>query len=476
MPKMASDILQNLGGSGFEVYITGGVVHDIILERPLLDWDFTTSATPTEILSVFPDAFYNNRFGTVGLADPDIPGCVYDITTFRTEVAYSDRRHPDEVCWGKTLEEDITRRDFTVNAMALKPIKKIKSRTSPKLPAEDRSNRSATTVWEMELSDTVGGQEDLKNRLIRAVGDPDERLKEDALRMMRAVRIATQLGFLIEEKTFAAIGNNTKLLGDISAERIRDELLKTMATDYPADGIKLLRNSGILDQVLPELSRCFGVEQKSPGRHHIYDVGTHLVLSLANCPSKDPLVRLATLLHDIGKPLTYRRDDQTGMITFYNHELVGTHLVREIAYRLRLSRQQRDLLVKLVRWHQFTVDEHQTDSALRRFIRNVGVENLEAMLALRTGDRLGGGARETSWRLETFKTRLAQVQQVPFQVKDLKISGYDVMQELEIPSGPLVGKILDQLFVEVDEGRLANEKEPLLARMRELGQTKQEKK
>lgn len=453
--------MEGLIKHGFEVYITGGVVHDILLGRQLFDWDLTTSATPEDVLRIFPEAFYNNRFGTVGLNDPSIPGCVYDITTYRTEVSYSDRRHPDKVGWGKTLEEDVTRRDFTINAMALKPLKRQENKYS--------AREQDQVAWEMELIDGVGGQKDLEAKIIRAVGDPETRFKEDALRMMRGVRIATQLGFLIEEKTFSAIKNNVSLLSQISGERIRDEIFKILSTEYPADGIKLLRNAGILAQVLPELEKCFGVEQKSPGRHHIYDVGTHLVMSLQNCPSPDPLVRLATLLHDIGKPLTYKKDEKTGMITFYNHELIGTHQVRAISERLHFSREQRDKIVRLVRWHQFTVDEHQTDSALRRFIRNIGVENIDAMLALRTGDRLGGGATETSWRTEVFKKRLVQVQQVPFQVKDLKVSGLDVMKELGVSSGPIVGAVLNKLFQEVDEEKIPNEREILLSRMKEIG-------
>lgn len=459
MPKTVGEILKGLSGSGFEVYITGGVVRDIILGRATFDWDLTTDATPEQILHLFPKAFYNNKYGTVGLDEPTVPGCVYDITTYRTEQGYTDRRHPTKVAWGKTLEEDVVRRDFTINAMALK-IRNLKF--------EIRNDKE---VREMELIDLVGGQNDSENRLIRAVGNPEERFQEDALRMMRAVRIATQLGFLVEEKTFSAIQSNAALIQDISKERVRDEIFKILSTGYPTDGIKLLKNSGMLAQVLPELEQCFGVEQKSPGRHHIYDVGTHLLMSLQSCSSKDPLVRLATLLHDIGKPLSFRKDEKTGMITFYNHELLGTHLVREIAQRLRISREQREKIIRLVRWHQFTVDEHQTDSALRRFIRNVGVENLEDMLALRTGDRLGGGARETSWRLEQFKKRLVQVQQIPFQVKDLKVNGHDVMKELGVPSGPTVGKILNQLFSEVEEGKLPNEREPLLERMREIGKS-----
>jgi tRNA nucleotidyltransferase/poly(A) polymerase len=253
----------------------------------------------------------------------------------------------------------------------------------------------------------------------------------------------------------------------ISAERVRDELLKIMASEYPADGYLLLRNTGLAVQILPEMEGAFGIEQKSPGRHHIYDVGTHSVESLRHCPSPDPITRLATLIHDVGKIRT-QKISANGMVTFYNHEMESERIAKEIAERLRFSNKQKDKFVRLVRWHQFTVDEHQTDTAIRRFIRNAGLENIPEMLALRTGDRLGGGARETSWRLEEFKKRLIQVQKQPFRIQDLKISGNDIMQIKEIVPGPLVGKYLEKLFAEVVEKGLPNEKEVLIKKLREL--------
>jgi tRNA nucleotidyltransferase (CCA-adding enzyme) len=353
------------------------------------------------------------------------------------------------VKWGKTLEEDLKRRDFTINAMAL------------------RRTAFAQGKPSFELIDMFGGQEDLKNRLIRAVGDANERFGEDALRMMRAVRIAAQLGFAIEEETFGGIKKNADKLTQISSERIRDELLKIMASDYPADGYLLIRNCGLGQFVLPEMEGAFGVEQKSPGRHHIYDVGTHSVEALRYCPSKNPLTRLATLIHDVGKVKTQRVFGD-GKITFYNHEMESEKAAREISERLKFSNEQKDKFIKLVRWHQFSVDEHQTDSAIRRFIKNVGVENISEMLALRTGDRLGGGARETSWRLEEFKARMVEVQKQPFAIPDLKINGVDVMGIKNIPSGPEVGKYLQILFDEVVEGNLANEREELIEKLKSL--------
>ncbi|MCL5091152.1 MAG: HD domain-containing protein, partial [Patescibacteria group bacterium] len=315
----------------------------------------------------------------------------------------------------------------------------------------------------LEIIDNFNGQEDLQNKIIRAVGDPNERFKEDALRMIRAIRFAAQLGFIIETDTFIAIKKNSQLLTFISGERIRDELFKILASDYPDEGITLLLNSGLLPYILPELIKGYGVSQ---AKHHIYDVWTHSLASLKFCPSKDPLVRLATLVHDVGKPVTARGEGQQR--TFYNHEVVGGRITEKIADRLKLSRKDKDRLFRLVRWHLFTVDERQTDSAIRRFIRNVGKENLEDILALRTGDRLGGGARETSWRLEKFKERLAEVQIQPFSVADLKINGFDVMKIFDITPGPEIGQILNKIFEEVEEKKIENEREVLLKKLEEI--------
>jgi len=462
LPLKAQKVISTLKKAGFEAHAVGGSVRDLLLQRETKTWDFTTNAIPEEILKLFPDSFYDNQFGTVGIKiykftsptrfakatarrankkqlENEIED-IYEITTYRSEKGYSDFRHPDQITWGKTIEEDLSRRDFTVNAIA------FDGRT---------------------LIDPCHGQDDLSAKLIRAVGKPEDRFREDALRLFRAVRIATELGFMIEPDTFLAIKNNSRLLTKISAERIRDELLKLLASKYPADGILLLKNSGLLAEILPELEATFGVQQKSPERHHIFDVGTHSVESLRHCPSPDPNVRLATLLHDIGKPATFHQDN-SGLITFYNHEVFGTKLTRRIVERLRLSKKQADKIIILVRWHQFSVDERQTDSALRRLIRRVGKENLKDILDLRIGDRLGGGARETSWRLELFKKRLVEVQKQPFTVADLKIDGYDVMKEFNCKPGPRVGQVLNQLFMEVEKGTLPNEREALLVKMKEL--------
>ncbi len=439
LPLSVIQILKRFVDEKFEIYIVGGAVRDLIMGRIVNDWDFTTNATPEEILKVIPEGFYDNVFGTVGLVVEGFEK-PFEITTFRTEQGYSDNRRPDKVSWGKSLEEDLSRRDFTINSLAL-----------------DKN---------LKVIDLYNGQKDIEEKVVRAVGNPDERFSEDALRMMRAVRIASEIGFKIEEKTSFAIKKNAVLINKIAKERIKDELFKILSSPNPYEGITHLKDSGLMQEILPELIKCFGVEQKSPGRHHIYDVGTHLLMALKFCKSADPVTRFATLIHDIGKPQTYRKLD-TGTITFYNHEMVSTKIAINIADRLRFSKKEKDKLVTLVRWHQFTVDERQTDSAIRRVIRNVGIENLDDMLALRVADRLGGGARETSWRLEEFKNRLVEVQKQPFAIKDLKINGNDVMRELNLKPGKEIGEILNKIFEEVVEKKVENEREELLKKLKD---------
>ncbi len=441
LPEYVQKFMRAFRDKGYEIYLVGGGVRDLLLGKETNNWDFTTSAKPEEILKLFENAFYHNKYGTVTvpikLKDKTL---LFEVTPFRKESGYSDFRHPDKIEWANTVEEDLARRDFTINAIAFDGEK---------------------------LIDPFGGQKDLKNKIIRAVGEPDRRFQEDALRLMRAVRFASQLGFQIEPKTYQSIVKNAYLIKNISWERIRDEFFKILQSPYSADGILVLKNTGLLHYILPELEECFKTPQKSPKRHHIYDVGTHLVESLRHCPSKDVITRFATLIHDIGKPKTFKKTEE-GVITFYNHEVVGAKIADRIARRFKLSNKQRDKLVRLVRFHQFTVDEKQTDKALRRFIRNVGKENLEDMLALRVADRIGSGAKPSSWRLELFKKRLKEVQKQPFSIKDLKIDGYDVMKILGLKPGPKVGEVLKKVFEKVERGEVRNEREELIEEVKKL--------
>lgn len=438
LPAPIIQFMKSLTDKGFQVYVVGGAVRNLILGHTITNWDFTTDANPTQLLSLYPDAFYHNTYGTVTIPKEQE---LFEITPFRKESGYSDNRHPEKIEWAKTIEEDLGRRDFTINAIAF-----------------DGKN----------MIDPYHGQADLKKKIIRTVGDADTRFQEDALRLLRAIRFSSQLGFEIEEETRSAIQKNAGLIQNVSWERIRDELLKIMESTYPAEGILLMKQNQLLTHILPELEVCFSISQKSPKRHHIYDVGTHCVMALKYCPSKDPITRLASLLHDIGKTKTYWKDANTGLITFHNHEVVGTRMVTEIANRLKLSKDQSEKLIRLVQYHQFTVSEEITDNAIRRFIREVGKKYLQDMFDLRTADRIGSGAKPTSWRYELFKKRVIEVQKEPFKVTDLKINGHDVMNTLKIKPSKQIGDLLDTLFNEVVEKKIKNEKEELLRRLREI--------
>jgi len=450
IPQEIQDIAKQFEQHDFQIYLVGGCVRDLLLKKSLKDWDFTTNATPEQITALFPDSFYDNSFGTVGIPiEIGDEKHVVEITTFRTEKEYKDHRHPESVAWGKTIEEDLSRRDFTVNAMAV--------------------SLSSLSQNKQDIIDPYNGQEDLEKKLIRAVGDPAKRFKEDALRLMRAIRLATQLTFSIETSTLQEVIRDAALLTKIANERIRDELVKILASEYPYDGIMLLKNTELLKYILPELLEGIGVSQERPGRHHKEDVFTHNVLSLKFCSSPDPIVRFATLIHDIGKPRV-ASSDENGLVIFHNHEIVGARMASEIADRLRFSKKEKQKIVTLIRWHMFTVDENITDSAVRRFIRRVGVETVQDMMDLRIGDRLGGGTQTAeSWRLKLFKKRVEeQLAPAPFSVNDLAIDGNDIMKELQIKPGPKIGELLQQLFTEVDEDLSKNTKEYLVKRIHEL--------
>jgi tRNA nucleotidyltransferase (CCA-adding enzyme) len=478
LPTLIIKVIVDLQNAGFEAYVVGGSVRDLLMDRKTYDWDLTTNATPQQILEIFPDGFYDNQFGTVGIAIKDLvkrydlslldlkninPNQPLEITTFRSEDEYRDRRHPDKVEWGKTLNEDLKRRDFTINAIALKVTRNQISATRSQKPEEKKLTTDNEQLTTLEIIDPFNGQEDIKKKLVRAVGDPHKRFNEDALRMMRAIRIAAELGFCIEPSTLKAITQNWKLLFEISKERIRDELIKILKSDYPKDGIQMLYTTNLLQIILPELIETKGIKQSG---HHTTDVWTHSLDSLQNCPSKNPIVRLATLIHDIGKAKTYR--EKNNKITFYGHEVISERIANKVADRLRLPKKDKEKILILVRQHMFAYQPNMTDAAIRRFIRKVGKENINDMIMLRIADRLGGGSRATSWRLREFQERIGKVSYTPLQVTDLKIDGNDVMKVLKIKPGPKVGEILNKLFKEVLEDASKNNKKYLLKKIKKL--------
>lgn len=450
IPEEILNIYDKVKKANFEAYLVGGCVRNMLLQKSVKDWDMTTNATPEQILKIFGDGFYDNQFGTVGLPI-EINGqkCVAEMTTFRTEEGYSDRRHPEKVSWGKSIEEDLARRDFTINAIALKLEGDLQE-------------------LNYKIIDPYKGQDDIQNKLIRAVGNPKERFKEDALRLIRAVRIATELSFKIEENTWKEIISDASLIKEVSGERIRIELLRILGSTNPYEGILLLKDSCLLENILPELIQGIGISQMRPGRHHTGDVFTHNLLSLKFCPSTDPLVRFTALLHDIGKPKVIAKD-KDDLVIFHNHEVAGARMVEKICDRLKFSKTDKERVVNLIRWHMFGVNENQTDSAIRRFIRKIGISNVKDMMDLRIADRLGSNRPATSWRLKLFQSKIEeQLKPAKFSINDMLVDGNDIMKTLNIEPGPKIGVILQKLFEEVDEDQSKNNKEYLIQRIRKL--------
>jgi len=487
IPEQVKGVLKALEEAGFEAYIVGGCVRYLIMADPNSegpsDWDVTTDAKPEEIQRIFPDSFYENDFGTVGVkvekfalnGNPEREHDVVEVTTYRIESKYSDRRRPDAVQFAKTLAEDLSRRDFTMNALALK-ISNFKFQISNQITISSDiisektddlklKNSESTQKSNYEIIDLYGGQEDIKNKIIRTVGEAGERFDEDALRMMRAVRFHAQLGFEIEEKTLAAIKKFAGHMQHISAERIKDELVKIILSDNPSEGIEMLHETGLLNFVIPELEKGFGIAQN---RHHIHTIYTHCVLALKYCPSKKLEVRLASLLHDIAKPQTKRGEGE--FATFYNHDHVGARVARKILQRLKFSNEIIEKVVLLVDNHMFYYNPEEVgDASVRRLIQKVGLENMKDLIDVRIADRLGSGTPKAKpYKLRHLEYMIDKLSQDAVSVKMLKINGTDLMKELGFKPGPKIGAVLDVLLSDVIDDAAKNEKEFLLKRAKEL--------
>lgn len=445
IPQEIQSIIKTLEGAGFEAYIVGGSVRDFLMNKKPQDWDMTTSAKPEEIQKLFPKSFYNNTFGTVTVVNQETEDEALkniEITTYRVESEYKDSRHPAKVEFTPKLEEDLKRRDFTVNAMALRE-----------------------QNGEQEIIDLFDGQNDIAKKIIRAVGTPDERFQEDALRMMRAIRFAVKLDFEIEKETFQSIQQNNELLKKISQERIRDELTKIIVSDDPSRGIELLHEAKLLTHIIPELEDGVGVSQN---RHHIYTIYEHLLFSLKNCPSKKLEVRLAALLHDIAKPQTKIGEGPES--TFYNHDFVGAKVTQKILRRLKFSNEIVEKTAHLVKNHMFYYNTDEVSEAgVRRLIRRVGMENLKDLMDLRIADRLGSGTPKAKpYKLRHLEYLIEKVSKDPISPKMLKINGKIIMQKLSIPPGPKIGAILKVLLAEIIEEPQKNTEAYLENRVLEL--------
>jgi poly(A) polymerase/tRNA nucleotidyltransferase (CCA-adding enzyme) len=446
IPTEISTVSSGLRQAGFEAYLVGGCVRDLIIGREPKDWDITTNATPEQIQAVFPDSFYENDYGTVGIKtdSEDARLAIVEVTPYRTESGYSDKRRPDKVEFGTSLLEDLARRDFTVNAIAL-----------------DESKG--------HIVDPYDGQKDIKDKLIRAVGNPPERFNEDALRMLRAVRLVAELGFGIDGATAAAIGENNKHLSLVSRERVRDELVRILNSKEPMSALVLAQKLGILEFISPDLIRGVGVEQNQA---HSYDVFEHLMRTMQHAADKDWDfdIRLAGLFHDVSKPETRRWSDEKKEWTFHGHEVVGSRVTKKALEDLHFSRETIDKVTKLVRWHMFFSDPEQiTLSAVRRMIKNVGEENIWDLLNLRICDRIGTGRpKEQPFRFRKYKAMVEQALRDPISVGMLKTGGEHIMSKFHVEPGPRIGWTLNALLEEILDDSAKNTSEYLDKRTEEL--------
>jgi len=427
IPLEVKQVADTLEGAGFEAYLVGGCVRDLIIGRTPKDWDLTTDAHPDAIQALFPESFCNNDYGTVGVkTESENPILqVIEVTPYRSESEYSDARRPDSVTFGVSLAEDLARRDFTINAIAY---------------------RIATEV----TVDKYNGIEDIKARRLRAVGDPNERFAEDALRMMRAVRLAAELDFVIEADTMAGIIKNRDRLGKIAIERISAEFIRIIDSKTPMMGIIFLQKLGLLPFILPELLEAIGCEQ---GGIHAYDVYEHLLRTLQGAADKgfSTEMRLAALLHDIGKPATRRTGGKNKLYTFFGHEVVGARMTKVILERLKMPREMIETVVNLVRWHMFFSDPDLiTLAAVRRTIVRIGEDNIDDLLNLRVCDRIGTGRpKEQPFRFRKYKAMVDEALRDPISVKLLKIDGVRIMDITGEKPGKKLGYILHTLLEEV---------------------------
>ncbi len=432
---------------GFEAFLVGGCVRDLILGREPKDWDVTTNATPDQIISIFSKTFYENQFGTVGVVNEQTENPslkVVEVTPYRLEGEYSDNRHPDSVVFSQKIEDDLKRRDFTMNSLAY-------------------------SISKNEIIDLFHGQKDIKDKLVRTVGDPTDRFKEDGLRVLRAIRLATELEFKIDEATEKAILDDPKLLQNISVERVRDEFTKIIMSDKPMDGLIAVRKLGLLSFITPELEKTVGVEQ---GGAHSFDVWEHLLRSLqGSADKKYPLeLRLSALFHDISKPESRRKGMGNKEWTFYGHEVLGARKTKKILENLKYPTKIIEKVVSMIRWHMFFSDTEQISlSAVRRMIVNVGRENIWDLMNLRICDRIGTGRpKEDPYRLRKYHAMIEEALRDPISVGMLKIDGKRIMEISKITPGPKIGFTLHALLEEVLDDPMKNTEEYLENKAKEL--------
>jgi len=444
IPKEVFEVSEKLKKAGYEAYLVGGCVRDVLIKIKPRDWDITTNARPGDIIRIFPDTFYENVYGTVGVVNEDVADetlKVVEVTPYRLEAEYSDNRRPDSVTFSDKLEDDLKRRDFTIGAIAL--------RIEGKGCKED--------FYKGHIVDLFNGQEDLKNKILRTVGNPHERFQEDGLRILRAVRIGNYVGFEIDKHTEKALAEESHLLSKIAKERIRDEFVKIIMSEEPMYGMKSLLKFGLLKYVIPELEKTIGVDQ---GGAHKYDVWEHSIRALQHAADKgfSLEVRLAALLHDIGKPKSKRAGEKKP--TFYGHEVVGARMTEKILQDLRFPAKVIERVTKFVRVHMFFADTELISlSAVRRIVARVGKDNVWDLMNLRACDRIGmGRPKEDPYRLRKYHAMIEEATRDPISVGMLNIDGKKIMEVAKEAPGPKIGFVLHALLEEVlDDPKLNNE-------------------
>ena len=432
VPKDVERVVAKLTDAGHEAFVVGGCVRDAIRGVDPQDWDVATDATPDEVQKLFAKSLYTNRFGTVVVRSGDHE---IEVTTYRVEAGYTDHRRPDHVAFTDSLHEDLSRRDFTMNAMAWRP---------------------GQNGMPGELVDPFGGQRDLESRVLRAVGEPDERFREDALRMLRAVRFATLLDMRIDEQTVTAIRRNAHLAATLSGERINQEITKILGAPRPSVAFRMLSDVGLLEVICPELEECKKTPQDKVAAQDVFE---HSLATVDATPVSDLVLRLAGLFHDIGKPETMADGH------FHQHEFVGEFKARQILRRWKFDKETVAEVTHLIRNHMFWYETHWTDSAVRRFIRKIGLDYIPALFALRRADNIGSGARSPRmYALEALWQRVEKeiAAANAFSLRDLKIDGNEIMRELDMPRGPKVGQILNALFERVLDEPSLNTSEKLI--------------
>ena len=436
IPRVVRDFASVFRGAGFQCHLVGGAVRDILMGRAHSDYDIATDAPPEQVTSLFRKVIPTGiKHGTVTVP---FKGTAFEVTTFRTEADYSDGRRPDRVTFAPSILDDLARRDFSINAMAY-------------------------DLLSDQFHDPHGGRQDLARGVIRAIGDPAERFREDGLRPLRACRLAAQLSFSVEDTTKAAIPGSLAILARVSAERMRDEIQKTLRSEVPSVGLSLMKETGILSVVLPELLEGVGVTQ---GGFHCYDVFTHSLYACDAAPRASPVLGLAALLHDVGKPRV-RSVDPEGKPTFYTHEQVSAEMAEAILIRLKLPGAVVKDVSHLVAHHMFNYQEEWSDAAVRRLIARVGEDKIHDIIALRRADQIGM-CRENAdvypEGLARFAGRVSGVLDAGrvFTVRQLATNGSDIMEALALPPGPRIGVILEELLKAVLEDPALNTKEKLL--------------